>query len=660
MPTAYFPVVSLLYALTFCVAPGALLAFSPLCRLLPNELRIPAAIIFSPLAVALELAVCMAIGLTFDQFVWWVAPVNLLGLLPTVLRGVGRGGIGRILPALVVGGAVILPAFVALFSVPHLQDYGWHNMMQAAAIQSLQQLPKMPEEMDLAGLRLNYGWAGYAQLATMSVVTDLPPVRLYPVLNFLQFCCMFLFLAVRARDPASTGLWLAALGVAIALLSPGLIDLTTKMVVPSDRFAGVGRIEPMTAKYFNLDSMVFGLSSFAVLVYAVIGGLMAWRTGIVALILLASLACGITYPLLFPSCAVVVGLFVVALLAARRWRNIGLPEVDIGMVAALTVGFAAITAVVGSYILMLGASATPHPFQPAMRWVIRQHLTQLAYVFGPAIVFALAMLPRWIRAGAASRVVPLVMFGVLLLCFCMITMPVGVEYKFLFAGLLVIAPALAGELVRLTGTGLTRIATLTALSCVVLGAASWALFHWMVPPEAFLTQAAPLDLTTRLIHPQSGWDGGWMKAAREATPAGTVLLTGDTEQPVSVFTNRPLYVALDWSEHGRPDGGTAGRIGYSMQLHDVLVKVKGYPAAEVDKRIRILYDCLGAGTDPAALIADLGTLAALHRPVAVHFTGEAALARLLRDRSLGRVVFEAGSDKLWYIPTDDLAHFAAR
>jgi len=51
--------------------------------------------------------------------------------------------------------------------------------------------------------------------------------------------------------------------------------------------------------------------------------------------------------------------------------------------------------------------------------------------------------------------------------------------------------------------------------------------------------------TTAAVRPLNGRGGGWLQAVRDNTPADTVLLSGDSQQPFRLFTDRAAYVAAD-------------------------------------------------------------------------------------------------------------------
>jgi hypothetical protein len=638
------------------VTPGGLAAIAPIGCRLPGGLGIVTAIVLSPLVLSLELAVASLCGMPFDTFVFSILPLNLVGFIPLVVGWNGRGMSQGELAATVCSSLLILPIAFLLITVPHEREYGWHNMFQIAAIDQIYQLPRIPENLDLAGFRLNYPWLGFAQLAIICRLTDLPPTILFPVMNLVQFVALFVFLAAAARRLGASGPWLCALATAALLLSPGMLDIAGTIVTPSRPFHGELKITPMTSKYLVIDSMVLGLSAFAMLVYAAVGVLTEVNRKALRLISPACLACGVGYPLLFPACIVVVSFAGLALLArtlgfarlaAVRW----LPRYELRSIISVGVGFVVVCAIFEAYLLTLGASTTRTPVDLAVRAQIRRHVEQIFVVFGPLILGLLLLArSRW-RLEDGRQLLLATIFGALMVAFLLLTMPTGVEYKFLFAGLLVITPVLAAALTQIPLATAGRFAIIVALLVFTEATSGWALWRWQIPRQ-WLPDGAALDESSRFLHPLRGWHGSWMEAVSDQTPIDTVVLTADTTLPLPVFLNRTFYVAVD----SRSNEGQTGRVGYSMNL-DTLIEEQNYSRAELTRRLDILRNSLSPAVSKHELAICLETLSYLRRPIAVHFTGPTTLAELLRQKRLGRQIFQSGSDSVWLIGQDELQTF---
>ena len=649
------------YAASLLLGPGGLLAYSRFGLGLSGTLAIAAAVVLSPLVIALELAVASIAGMPFDSFVHFVLPLNLIGFLPLIPASRRLEMRPGLLPAIAGAMLLLVPIAALLLSIPHLREYGWHNMMQIASIQPMYRLPAMPEDFDFAGYRLNYPWLGLAQLAATSWVTDRPATILFPIMNAVQFMAMFVFLVAATRRLGVHSAWIAALATAAVLLMPGLLDIAGAVMSPQHLPHGELRITPMSSKFLVIDAMVLGMSAFAMLIHATTCSLETRDAAAVRLVPVASLACGIGYPLLFPSCLVVVALLCICLLARARltslWvSRLRLPVYDWRDFLFLAGGMIVVTAVVGGYIAALGTSSARVPMHLVARWQIRRHAIQIVLVFGIIMLALLPFLPAWLRERNMRRLVPIGMFGALLGCFLVISLPITAEYKFLFAGLFAVTPTLASTLAGIPLSGTGRIAGLALLLVIGEAGSGWALWHWHIPRER-LGEGVALDETTRFLHPLRGWQGSWMQAVHEATPPDTVVLTGNTVLPIPVFVDRALYVVADWTGLKRPGGGPIGRVGYSMNRTMILEDVKGYPTTEITQRVKVLTDSLAADTSPQTLKECLKALAELHRPVAVHFAAPAALAVMLQQQHLGRVIFRHGQESVWLLQPGELASF---
>lgn len=642
------------YAFSLMITPGACISFSPLGRPLQPELRLVAALVLSPLVLSLEIAVPALVGFSFGAVFHGVVPLNLVGILPLLRARYRWHEAIRTLPILVVALALLAPLVPPMAELWYVREYGWHNMMQIAAIDQIYALPKIPEEADIAGLRLNYPWLGHALVAVISMIVDRPPTILTPAINFVQFLAMFVFLVAAARRLGVLGWWRASLASGVALITPGLIDIAWTAATSAIRLSGELRITPPSEKFMYIDAMVFGMSSFAMLVYLATRCLTNEDERIIPLLSIASLACGILYPLMFPSCLVVVGVLVVCALAARHIPQYRLPSYRPAAIVTLIVAMAIVTAVIAAYLMTIGTSAATRPIALVPRWEIRKHLTQIFYVFGPVILALIPSMLRWLRARDGARLTLVGTSALLLTCYVVFAMPTQAEYKFLFTALFIAVPVLACCMADLARTRVFGLAILTAALLVIDATDGWVMWNWQIPPKRYAT-AQRLDEATLFVRPAEGWEGSWMQAVRDRTPPDTVLLTGDTVEPVSVFTRRSVYVMTDWTPSGPAGEAAIGRNGYTMSRVTLLEKVKGYSVAEIASRLRVLHESLSAKADETQIRRSLAALARLRRPVAFHFAEPSALEDWLPQKALGHLVFQSATDRVWLISTGELA-----
>jgi len=626
------------YALLCLMAPGALVACSRLGRGLSADARLAAALVLSPAVLSCELAMSAFCGLPFDDFVRYVVPINLLGLPLLIRVGDWKGRIVRALPLAIAALALLLPLLPPYLELWYVRQYGWHNMMHLASIEQIYQLPKIPEEMDLAGLRLNYNWLAYTQVAVLASATGRAPTLWTIPINIVQGFALFAFLAAATRRLWAFTPWRASLLTGIAVMTPGLLDVLIAVVSARYGSTGEGRITPPTEIYINLDAMVYGMASFGLLGYAITRTLSERHHRLLPMIPIAALSCGLMYPLMFPACLVVMTLWLLAA-SVSGWRRVS--SYDARTLARTVLLMLVAAAIVVGYLLFIGASAATRPVRLAGLSDLRRHAWDIALVFGPVFVLLAWMAPRWMRDGIGVPFVQAVMFTALVTCFGIFVMPTGVEYKFLFAALFIVVPVLAG------GLHVSRVSTqaYAAALVVLVAIAVPIVWQWHTPPSRLAT-AVRLNETTRSICPDAGWESSWMRAVREQTPADTVVLTGDTVEPVPVFTRRSLYV---------PDGeAERARNGYSMDRATILEGVKGYSPAEIAARLDVLHHALAPETPDATLAADIARLVALRRPVALHATGPSALERLLQQRGVGHLIFQDNTGRVRLFRPEEL------
>jgi hypothetical protein len=646
----------IVYASCLLVLPGAWLSHTRACRGLPRGLRLPAAVILSPFVLSAELVLCIALGVSFPAFVRWVAPLNLTAaaLIWRDRRAANEDDADHRAPwpEMLAAAALAVPLAIVLIALPIFRQYGWHNMMQLAAIEQFDRLPALPEEMDAAGLRLNYGWLGFTQIATISRVLDASPMRVFPAVNFAQFVAMFMFCVAATRRLAGVERRLAAVTTAAALLLPGVLDIFLAAWSPPFISGGELRITPMTSKFMYLDAMVVGLSTYSIVVYAAVRCVVERCERLFPVMVIAALACALSYPLLFPACFVVIGLFAAAaLVAPRAFPNA--PAYPRRAVVLLLASLGGVAVIAFGYVATLGAAAVSRPIRLAHGYEIRQHLWQIALVFGSLTLVAPSMLMRSLRTNFFAYLSLASIFGALSACFLVFVMPRDVEYKFLFAALFVVAPMAAVAISEIASL-LRRPSLASVVLVCLLAATSVSLSRWHVP-RAWLAKAVPLDETTRAVHPASDWTGSWMAAVRSATPADTVLIAPDSDQPIAVFTQRAVYLAFDGTDTlvEQP-----GRAGYAMKRDALLESVKGYSPQEIQRRRDIVRQCLGYDA-PADVRAILNAFVELRRPVALHVVRPSAFSTWLREHQVGRAIYDAGGDAVWLVDESALRASAA-
>jgi hypothetical protein len=560
------------------------------------------------------------------------------------------------LPPLITASLIFVPFAIMILDMPLRREFGWHNMMQLAAIQSIYSLPRPPEDLSIAGTTLNYGWLGWAQLAAIAKLTDTAPTVLFLPVNFAHFCIQVLFMceASAALCPATQCVtsYVLAFSAGVALLSPGLIDIfrsLNKNYVP--RF-GEPRITPMFSKHVNMDLMVFALSAVALMIYAMIRAARSRSIGDSRLMPVSALAACLTYPLFLPSCISVGLAFLTSMSIASwfpRWQIATYTRAEIGRMVAAWLTF---VVVVAAYLRFLGTDTVSSPVAFWPPSTLKWRIENLAWIFAAVDSLLLVALYKAWRERSGVILLLVAISGGLQFAFAVFLMPEGVQYKFLFVALLVSIPVMSSVIAPWAAkTSLRRLALQGAFAATLI--ACLATKTYKHQPD--LAMAEPLNEATAEVLPRDEVSKSWVQAVRKNTPPDTVLLSAATRRPIAILASRALYVCAD---NPRTEGGPdpeLERIGYSMSCLTELQTVKRYSPREISHRTSVLTNALADQISASDAAAVLAALRALGRPIALHTTGASGFQTWLRESRIGRAIFAAGPDTVWFIDRDDLA-----
>jgi hypothetical protein len=629
------------------VAPGMLLLLALPGDFLSSRTMLPGAFILSPGVVAAELAAAAVSGVPFAVFAPSAGIINLAAL--AILFLYRRPPISFDIPIawLVIASLIFALLAGLVIETPLRREYGWHNMLQLAAIQDIYSLPHPPEDIELAGIRLNYAWLGWAQVAAIAKLTGTAPTLLFFPLNMLHFLCLFIFLCEAASSlfvarPATVGF-----STVVALLSAGLIEIIISLFVTSYQIHGEIRIEPMLSKYTNMDQIVFGISAIGLLTYTMIRAAQSRDIYAARLMALSALAACLTYPLFLPSCISIGAAFLgFAVLASWRpgWYFARYSRAELGGAAVIWVVCLASAA---AYVAFLSQDATTVTVALRPWELIPGQIIKLAFVF--CLIDGLLMFIAY-RAWRARSGVLLLMTVVscgLQFAFVLFAMTGGVEYKFLFAALIVTVPVISAGLTEWVGSDVAPRFAMGVFCTAVIAACLVAISQWheaRLKPN--LTLAEPLDEASPEIRPFQGWSTSWLRAVREGTPSEAVLLTGASKRPIAVFAARALYVCADLPQI-EPD-----RPGYSMPCLSEL-QLKSYAAEEISRRLSVLDRALAGHITQADTVMLMEALSLLARPVALHTEGPSGFLTWLEMHHIGRSIFATDTETVWLIDRND-------
>ncbi len=268
------------------------------------------------------------------------------------------------------------------------------------------------------------------------------------------------------------------------------------------------------------------------------------------------------------------------------------------------------------------------------------------------IRYLTAMAPLWVMAalpivagirGRSGPVLLLATCALALSCVYVVVDLTQLEYKFVLAAMICLAPlaaAVVDPLVRRRPRlGMVTVAAVAAaLAAINLVLVFGAGAH--VPGN--LAAAAPLDESSFwLALRPSDTDADWTTAIRESTPEDTVVVARVPGMQLSAIVGRAMYVPSD------TDGGFVP--GYNLDQRFYLLRQRGYSADLYEKRLDVV-ETLYTSHDEAAISGALSTLKQLRRPVAIHFSSRDIYSRQwLETQAIGESLFSDGRNIVWFI-----------
>jgi hypothetical protein len=221
-------------------------------------------------------------------------------------------------------------------------------------------------------------------------------------------------------------------------------------------------------------------------------------------------------------------------------------------------------------------------------------------------------------------------------CYVPISMPLGVQYKFIFGAAICALPLVASSIGDFLCSRHRRwvqiyLPSLGLLFCIILRI-SWQMH---IPHRAL--DGAPLVDESRFFFKPLG-KIGWLEAIANQTPLDTVVIVNEEAVPISVLANRASFLAAD--------NGDRGRYGYYMRAGETLLDVKGYDRKRYNDRVQMRNEIFGneEGGDFAELTA---RLRGLGRPLAIHFAQPSAYSKWLADAKVGWALYRTNDEVLW-------------
>lgn len=622
--------------LSLLISPGAWLAFGLPLRELPLLSRVALSGILSPVVVVLEFYVFRLGGLSFSATVWWLLALNA-GSLLLVSREWGRnrhrweGGNSWSF------NVAVFVFLVACVSVPWFFDHGlrifnFHVWVHASIVNQFAMGRLVPEEPELAGVRLAYPWLGHLYWSVLSGVTNWPHTRVYVVTDFvfLGWTCIAVMQSCNALGAPP-----AARRQALIWLTLGTNVLGFWVMKATGWLPGDIRYTPWLRKFMISELSAFVIAMLAALIMVGLVALRTRRPPWLAMVSVVTASIGLFYVILLPAALSFSGMLLVLL-----WLDPRLGEARSRRTAAAWLAVGLFLAATGSatYYRFVTASRSSPPVALSSPEAMISKLATGLIAIAPFLL-AIAFIPR--RRWRQPEITALL--GAAAFCFVArpaIQLGAFTEYKFMFPTMLFLVPvaALVGERwtsKRMSSEWLVLASALTLLPTVTARTYDWILDVLRRHPQVHETG-------TSLVLDGRAPDAAWISAVRAGTPADTVIAIGRAEFLLPVLTERSLLAP--------PEPGTTVVPGYWEESRVNLVDIRGYPAGLVDRRTGLLKELFAREVgNPSDVLA---RVTALNRPVAIVYApdDDRAFLAWLRQEHHGRELFQdAGGFVVWLI-----------
>ncbi|MCX6043824.1 MAG: hypothetical protein NT075_01830 [Chloroflexi bacterium] len=626
--------------------PGAWLAFGLPLGELSWKVRLALGAALSPAILGLQLLALKFGGLSFNQ----AALVILIGNLPALILILRRLPSWKTLhwsPTFLAGGALLLMLIgyivIPWATIQNYRPFAWHALWHTDIVYSLTRTTIAPEEPELAGLTLDYGWLGHAYWAIVGWGSNLPPTITYAISNLIWLLIAFLLAYELIRRGLGLQSSAAYLGVGLLFLGTNMTGVILWLLAHDmyrwQFYLGDIRYTPFLSKYLGFETMPFGFALTIGLALICLLGLrqpIKWLPGILTSLLTAL---GLIYPILFPIGCLLTGgmllLFVTKLapnLPAYTRRQLLWMGVGIGFSIASFIGF----------MLFVTQDRTESMVHLSTR---HEMLAKSFHVLSALAPLGLVALPYtlkylWQRQGP---VLLLTATALGLMAMYVIFDLAALEYKYILGATIMLAPLSAAGLDQLFFQKRRLRWAWTLAIPLALAVMNQALMYQTgaqlpdnrvnapaINEQAFWLQLAPSEP-----------DAAWTTAVRTETPLDTILVTNNSQIHLGPFVARALYLPSDRSGQDTT--------GYSVDNRFNLLEWRGYPQtlyAQRQQTTATLYD----SSDKDQLATVLYTFIALDRPVAFHFADPKAGALLwLRQIGVGKQLFADNKNVVWLI-----------
>lgn len=645
--TAYLTAALIIIA--FATLPGAWLVYTLPLAPLRRSARLALAIALSPAVLALEVLLLKALQIPFATIPTVLLIANLPALLwlvrgwRTVIQSVERPTI----TAWLGGGALLalLGTYLALpwRLVPSLRTFAWHALWHTDIAYALTRNSLLPEEPELAGMRLSYTWTGHFFWSVTGWLTNLPPTVLYAITNVIWLLAAVLLAYALCRDGLRLSRPLALLGSGTIFLGTNLAG-TLAWIYARDwqwqqQYFGDLRYTPMLGKYLGFETMPFAFALMLGVALITTIALQQRIRHLWAILTALLVALGLLYPILFPAGCLIVGvLWLLLLLQQFDWLAPATARYSWQSLIALAVGGIASVVVTFGFLQLVTLDGSNAPIHLTALAAMKEKSVQVVVallLFTPGLFYVATVLRR--RSGPGLL---LVGATIGLMALYVVTDLAALEYKYVLAATIVLAPVgAAGVAILLRKPALQWVATFAVLSLLV-GANQVLMLRIGAQIPANLVNVPLVNEAGFWLQLQpTQAEAGWVAAIRTETPEDTIVVAAGSHIHVSPFLERSLYVPSD------ADGTTIA--GYSVDNRFNLLSWRGYSAALYDGRLAAVQALQGDALEQWT--EALSTMLTLERPLAIHLAADRPLVAWLQAQQLGTEIYASDQDVVWLV-----------
>ncbi len=638
-----------LILIAFAILPGTWLVYTLPLAPLRRSARLALAIALSPAVLALEVLLLKAFQIPFATIPTVLLFANLPALFflirgwrsaaqpverPTVIAWLGGGALLALL-----GTYLALPWRL----VPSLRTFAWHALWHTDIAYALTRNSLLPEEPELAGMRLSYTWTGHFFWSVTGWLTNLPPTVLYAVTNVIWLLAAVLLAYALCRDGLRLSRPLALLGSGTIFLGTNIAG-TLAWIYARDwqwqqHYFGDLRYTPMLGKYLGFETMPFAFALMIGVAFVTTLALQQRLRHLWAILTALLVALGLLYPILFPAGCLIVGvLWLLLLLQQFELLSPSTAHYSWQSLIALALGGIASVVVTFGFLQLVTLDGSNAPIHLAALAAMKEKSVQVVValmLFTPGLFYIVTALRR--RSGPG-----LLLFGATLglMALYVVADLATLEYKYVLAATIVLAPVgAAGVATLLRRPALQWVAALGVLSLLV-GANQLLMLQIGAQIPANLVNAPAVDETGFWLQLQPDQaEAGWVRAIRTETPENTIVVATDSHIHVSPFLERSLYAPSD------ADGTKIA--GYSVENRYNLLSWRGYSPALYDGRLAAVQALQGDAPDQWAQA--LLTMLTLERPLAIHLTTDRPLVAWLQAQQMGTELYATEQDVVWMV-----------